>query len=160
MQTALIWTNVYARSSERFHGMTGNESGGLRAGHFGLAIAVALCVAACAGGNSDTSPTVNPLSVSGSSSGQPPPANSSAVLAWTPVTADTAGNTLMNLAGYEVHYGTSESALTLLILVNDPQQTTYTVPGLAPGTWYFSVNAYTSDGVEGLPSNTASKVIY
>jgi len=74
------------------------------------------------------------------------------------VTTDTAGNGLTGLAGYEVHYGTSDS-MPYLIVVPDPQQTTYTVPGLAPGTWYFSVNAYTTSGVEGLRSNTASKTI-
>ena len=51
------------------------------------------------------------------------------------------------------------TALPYLIVVGDSQQTTYTIPGLATGTWYFSVNAYTTSGVEGLPSNVASKTI-
>jgi hypothetical protein len=141
--------------------MTCSESVGLRACHAGLvAVAAALSLPGCAGGNSDTSPTVNPQSAGTTPPGTPSPSNSSAVLNWSPVTTDTAGNTLTGLAGYEVHYGTSESTMYYLIVVKDPQQTTYTVPGLAPGTWYFSVNAYTTSGIEGLPSNTASKTLY
>jgi hypothetical protein len=136
--------------------MTLSGSDVLRALHVGLVTGVAaLSVEGCAGGNSDTSPTVNPLSVSSS----PPTPNTNAVLNWSPVTSDTAGHTLSDLAGYEIHYGTSNDALTLMVIVTDPQQTTYTIPGLAAGTWYFSVNAYTTDGVEGLPSNIATKTI-
>jgi hypothetical protein len=132
----------------------------VRAWHVGLVtLAAALGVGGCAGGNSDTSPTVNPQSVGATPPGAPPSANSSAVLNWTAVTTDTAGNTLTGLAGYEVHYGTSESTMSYLIVVKDPEQTTYTVPGLPPGTWYFSVNAYTDNGTEGLRSNVASKTI-
>jgi len=136
--------------------MTWFDSVGLRALHVGLVTLVAaLSVAGCAGGNSDTSPTINAQSVSTN----PPAATGSAFLSWTPVTSDTAGNSLSGLAGYEIHYGTSESAMSNLIPVNDPQQTSYTISGLAPGTWYFSVNAKTSSGVEGLRSNIAPKTI-
>ena len=129
------------------------DSDGLRALHAGLVTLVAaFAIAGCAGGNSDTSPTVTAQSVNDESNG-------SAVLNWTPVTSDTAGNSLSGLAGYEIHYGTSTGAMSLLIVVNDPQQTSYTVQALAPGTWYFSVNAFTSSGVEGLQSNIASKTI-
>lgn len=120
-------------------------------------VVTALGIVGCAGSSSDTSPTVGPLSAGGN-----PPApgsNSNAVLNWTPVTSDTAGNTLLDLAGYEIHYGNSEDTLPYLIVVNDSQQTTYTIPALAAGTWYFSVNAYTTSGVEGLPSNVGSKTI-
>jgi hypothetical protein len=124
--------------------------------HAGLVTAAAaLALQGCAGGNSDTSPTVNAQSVSSN----PPAPNSSAVLNWSPVTSDTAGKVLSDLAGYEIHYGTSGDTLSSLIVVNDPQQTTYTITGLGAGTWYFSVNAYTSGGVEGLQSNVASKTI-
>jgi|SRR5215469_5513088 len=138
--------------------MTWSDSDGVRALHVGLVTLVAaLSVEGCAGGNSDTSPTVNAQSVGANP--PPPPSNGNAVLSWTAVTSDTAGNSLSGLAGYEIHYGPSQNALSYLIVVNDPRQTTYTIPGLAPGTWYFSVNAYTSSGIEGLPSNTASKTI-
>jgi hypothetical protein len=120
-------------------------------------VVAALSIVGCAGNSSDTSPTVGPLSAGSN----PPPSasNGSAVLNWTPVTSDTTGQTLLDLAGYEIHYGNSQDALPYLIVVNDSQQTTYTIPGLATGTWFFSVNAYTTSGVEGLPSNVASKTI-
>lgn len=134
--------------------MSWSDSDGLRALHAGLVTLVAgFAIAGCAGGNSDTSPTVTAQSVNDGQS------NGTAVLTWTPVTSDTAGNSLSGLAGYEIHYGTATGAMSLLIVVNDPQQTSYTVQALAPGTWYFSVNAFTSSGVEGLQSNIASKTI-
>jgi len=133
--------------------MTWFDSVGLRALHVAfVTLVAALSVAGCAGGNSDTSPTVNAQSATAPGSG------GSAFLNWTPVTTDTAGNALSGLAGYEIHYGT-DSAMSNVIPVNDPQQTSYTVSGLAPGTWYFSVNAKTNSGVEGLPSNIVPKTI-
>ena len=136
--------------------MTRSHSEGLRALHVALVMLVAaLSVAGCAGGNSDTSPTVNAQSTGGNG----PSGNGSANLNWTPVTSDTSGNSLSGLAGYEIHYGTSESGMSNLILVSDPQQTSYTIAALGPGTWYFSVNAVTSSGVEGVRSNIATKTI-
>lgn len=150
MQPRLIWTNVCARGGELPHAMGWCNSDGLRALHVGfVTCAAALVVGGCAGGNSDTSPTVTAQSVAGGS----------ATLNWTAVTSDTAGNALSGLAGYEIHYGTSESTMSEMIAVNDPQQTSYTITTLAPGTWYFSVNAVTSSGVEGLRSNIATKTI-
>jgi hypothetical protein len=37
--------------------------------------------------------------------------------------------------------------------------TGYTVQGLASGTWYFTVVAYTSVGTQSAPSNVASTTI-
>jgi hypothetical protein len=41
----------------------------------------------------------------------------------------------------------------------NPNETTYTVNNLRPGTWYFAVSAYTTNGTESAPSNVASKTI-
>lgn len=83
----------------------------------------------------------------------------SAVLSWDPVTMDTSGNTLQDLAGYQIHYGTSAEAMNIVEMLTDPNQTTYTVKHLSPGTWYFAVNAYTTGGTYSGPSNVASKTI-
>ncbi|HYP65871.1 MAG TPA: fibronectin type III domain-containing protein [Steroidobacteraceae bacterium] len=83
----------------------------------------------------------------------------SAVLSWDPVTVDTSGNPLQDLAGYEIHYGTSAEAMSIVEMLTDPNQTTYTVNHLSPGTWYFAVNAYTTAGSYSGLSNVASKTI-
>jgi hypothetical protein len=83
----------------------------------------------------------------------------SATLNWDPVTKDTRGNTLENLAGYKIHYGASVDAMDTVEMPTDPSQTTYTVNNLSPGTWYFAVSAYTTDGAEGALSDVASKTI-
>jgi hypothetical protein len=83
----------------------------------------------------------------------------SATLSWDPVTKDTSGNTLQDLAGYEIHYGTSAETMYNVELLTNPNQTTYTVTNLSPGTWYFGVSAYTTAYTESALSNVASKTI-
>ncbi len=83
----------------------------------------------------------------------------SATLSWTPPTANTDGSTLNNLAGYRVYYGMSEGAMTQTIQITNPGLTSYTVGNLTPGTYYFSIAAYTADGVEGSSSGVGSKTI-
>jgi hypothetical protein len=83
----------------------------------------------------------------------------SAVLAWTPPTQNTDGTILSNLAGYRIYYGADPQALTTRIEVTNPGVTVYTVGNLKQGTHYFSVSAYTSDGVESAASPIGSKTI-
>jgi hypothetical protein len=83
----------------------------------------------------------------------------SATLSWTPPTTNTDGSSLTNLAGYRIVYGTSASVLSQTINVSNPGVTNYVVENLAPGTYYFALKAYTSQGVESSVSNVVSKVI-
>ena len=83
----------------------------------------------------------------------------SATLSWTAPTQNTDGSTLTGLAGYYIHYGTSANTLTQTVQVANPGLLTYTVQGLASGTWYFSVAAYTTGGSQSAASNPASVVI-
>jgi hypothetical protein len=83
----------------------------------------------------------------------------SAALSWTPPTQNTDGSSLTNLAGYRIYYGSSASSLTSTILVSNPGLTSYTVGNLTPGTYYFAVAAFTTDGVEGAQSGVGSKSI-
>src|SRR5262249_1652913 len=87
----------------------------------------------------------------------PAPLSGTATLSWDPVTKDTSGNTLTDLAGYMIHYGASAQAMDSVEVLENPNQTTYIVIGLAPGTWYFAVSAYTTRRAEGAPSNIASR---
>jgi hypothetical protein len=93
---------------------------------------------------------------------QPPPpvpGAGTATLAWTPVTQNTDGTLLLNLAGYKVHYGTSAADLSTVIQLGDPADTGYKVDNLDEGTWYFAVSAYTADGIDGELSNIGQKTI-
>jgi hypothetical protein len=83
----------------------------------------------------------------------------SASLHWTAPTKNTNGSGLTDLAGYHVYYGKSASTMTTSITIANPGTTSYTVSNLAAGTWYFSVNAYTTSGVASARSNTDTKVI-
>jgi hypothetical protein len=80
----------------------------------------------------------------------------SATLSWTPPTLNTDGTTLTNLAGYRILYGTSPTALTRTVQVANAGVSRYVVENLTAGTWYFSVRAYSTTGVESSSSNTAS----
>jgi hypothetical protein len=85
--------------------------------------------------------------------------NGTATLNWTPVTQNTDGTVLTDLAGYKIHYGTSPSAMSTIVVLSNPSLTTYLVTNLSTGTWYFAVTAYTSDGSESSLSNTGAKTI-
>lgn len=86
-------------------------------------------------------------------------ANGSASLSWSAPTRNTNGTALTNLAGYRIHYGTSANNLNRTVQVSNPSVTNYVVPNLTPATWYFSVRAYTTAGVESALSNTATKTV-
>lgn len=82
-----------------------------------------------------------------------------ATLSWTPPTANTDGSTLTTLAGYRIHYGVSAGQLTQTIQVANAGVSTYVVPNLSPGTYYFAVRAYTIDGTESDNSNVSTKIV-
>lgn len=86
-------------------------------------------------------------------------ATGSATLNWSPVTQNTDGTILTDLAGYTVYYGASPAALNTSVVLSDPNQSTYIVAPLTSGTWYFAVSAYTTRGVQGQLSNVAAKTI-
>jgi len=85
--------------------------------------------------------------------------NGSATLTWTPVTQNTNGTVLTDLAGYKVYWGTSAGNMSQTVTLANPSLTTYAVTNLSSGTWYFGVAAYASDGTQGMMSNVGSKTI-
>ncbi len=80
----------------------------------------------------------------------------SVTLAWdAPLNSD--GTPILNVAGYNVHYGTSSGNYDKT--VNTGTRSTCTISGLAPGTYYIAVTCYDSSGNESRYSNEASKIV-
>jgi hypothetical protein len=80
-------------------------------------------------------------------------------LSWIAPTGNTNGTPLTDLAGYHIHYGTSQDNLTKVIDLAGTGTTEYEVSGLAPGTYYFAVTAYTAMGTESAESDIGNKTI-
>jgi hypothetical protein len=80
-------------------------------------------------------------------------------LDWIPPTENTDGSVLTNLAGYNVHYGTSPEKLTQVIKLANPGLTSYVVDNLTTGTWYFAVRSYAANGTESSNSAIISTTI-
>lgn len=70
----------------------------------------------------------------------------SVTLAWDPPASNTDGTPLNSLTGYRIYYGTSASTLSQSVDVNSGSATTFTVQGLASGTWYFAIQAVSVEG--------------
>jgi hypothetical protein len=86
-------------------------------------------------------------------------ANGSATLDWAAPTQNTNGTPLTNLAGYRIYYGTNQTALSKTVQIANPGVLTEVISNLSPGTWYFSVRAYTSANVESNFSTVVSTTI-
>ena len=69
------------------------------------------------------------------------------------------GQSLTNLAGYTIYYGTNAASLTSKIAIANPGITAYTLGNLSSGTYYFGITANTLAGVESALSNIGSKSI-
>ncbi len=80
-------------------------------------------------------------------------------LTWQPPTENTNGTALTNLAGYYIDYGTQSETYTTTIQIANPGLTSYVVENLAPGTYYFAVTAYNSDGTDSGDSNQVSATV-
>jgi hypothetical protein len=85
--------------------------------------------------------------------------NGSAALTWTPVSQNTNGSVLTDLAGYRVHYGTSPNGMGTVVVLANPSLTNYLVTNLSSGTWYFGITAYTTTGIESSLSNVGQKTV-
>jgi hypothetical protein len=82
-----------------------------------------------------------------------------ATLDWTAPTENTDGSVLTNLAGYNVHYGTSADKLTQVDKLTNPGLTSYVVDNLSSGKWYFAISSYAANGVESSNSGVVSTTI-
>lgn len=87
------------------------------------------------------------------------PSGPGVALSWEVPTRTVTGETLQNLAGYRIHYGTNENALVSSIEVQSAGQNSFTVQNLPKGTYFFAVRAYTASGEESKLSNVISRTI-
>jgi hypothetical protein len=109
---------------------------------------LALVLGACSERSSTGSMTAAPLAQKGS-----------VTLVWVAPTDNTNGTPLTDLAGYHIHYGTSPDNLTQVIELPGTGATEFELSGLAPGTYYFAVTAYTTIGTESAESDMGYKTI-
>lgn len=120
----------------------------------GAGAALGIALSGCGGGSGPTSSASQAAGQGVASSnsgtgGNPPTASSGAVtINWAPPTENTDGTPLMNLAGYDIHYGTASGDYTQTITVSNPGIATYVVDNLTPGKYYFSLTAVNSQGTE------------
>jgi Putative Ig domain len=82
-----------------------------------------------------------------------------ATLFWSAPAENTDGSPISGLAGYWIYSGSSATNLNRLQQVAGSATTTRVIQGLASGTYFFAVSAYTSSGVEGPLSNVVRKII-
>jgi hypothetical protein len=80
-----------------------------------------------------------------------------AIVSWVAPTTNVDGSNLLDLAGFNVVYGTSSSLLSQIALVDDVTRSSYTVQSLPPGLWYFAVRAFNTQLVESVNSDVGQK---
>ena len=139
-----------------------------------LAMAGALLVAGCGGGdgngssnsgnssngNGSTSPSNGSTSAANGNGGAASaPVVGALQLSWQAPGENTDGTTLEDLAGYRVYYGTASGAYTGSVTVADPSAVGYTVDGLPAGTYFAVVRSYNAAGTESDASAEVSKSI-
>jgi len=87
------------------------------------------------------------------------PVNNSVTLRWTSPTTNTDGTPLTDLTDFRVFYGQVSGQYNFNLRTGTPTITAMEIQGLAPGTWYFTVKAVNSRGVESDFAREASKTL-
>jgi len=133
-----------------FDADTGTLSGSPGAADVGVYTSVSITVS-----DGDLTDTLGPFSIEVIAV-----ATGSATLSWQPPTENTDGSPLQNLAGYVVYWGTASGSYSHSETIDNAGASAYTVGNLLAGqTYYFSLTAYSDDGLESNFSNEASKTI-
>jgi hypothetical protein len=86
-----------------------------------------------------------------------PPTSNNVSLGWRAPATRVDGSVIDSLVGFRVYYGTTYLNLPRTwIEVNNPSAVTWTITGLAQGTWYFAVTAIDRDSRESSFSSIVS----
>ncbi len=105
----------------------------------------------CNGPSGSVNDTVNVVVVLNSSG--------TALMSWVPPTENEDNTTLTDLAGYRIYYGVSSGNYGDPIVIDNPGLSSYLIENLANATWYFSMTAVNSSGIESVNSLEVSKTI-
>jgi Putative Ig domain/Fibronectin type III domain len=96
---------------------------------------------------------------SGSSPGSSAPSGPGVSLSWDVPTRTDDGETLQDLSGYRIHYGTNKNVLVNSVEIQSAGSNTFTVQNLKPGTYYFAVRAVSANGAESKLSNIITRTV-
>jgi hypothetical protein len=90
----------------------------------------------------------------------PTPTNGVATLNWLPPIENIDGSTLDDLAGYKIYYGASPDSFPNVISISNPGLSSFVIDNLPTNiTYYFTITALNSRGIESRFSNIVSKNI-
>jgi len=90
----------------------------------------------------------------------PTPTNGVATLNWLPPIENIDGSTLDDLAGYKIYYGASPDSFANVISISNPGLSSFVIDNLTTNTtYYFTITALNSRGIESRFSNIVSKNI-
>lgn len=88
------------------------------------------------------------------------PTTGAATLNWLPPTENADSSTLEDLAGYKIYYGTSPDSFPNVISISNPGLSSFVIDNLPSNiTYYFTITALNSRGIESRFSNIVSKEI-
>ena len=85
--------------------------------------------------------------------------NGSVTLNWTAPTENTDGSPLMDLAGFNIYYGSSPGSYPNKIHISNPSVTTFVVENLIPNTYYFVATSQNGTGIESPYSNEVIRTV-
>jgi hypothetical protein len=88
-----------------------------------------------------------------------PPVLGSATIIWKAPTTNMDGTPLTNLAGFHVLYGTDPNKLSQKLDLPSATYSSAEIVDLNPGTYYFSVQSYTTSAMESNASPVVWKTI-
>jgi hypothetical protein len=91
--------------------------------------------------------------------GSTAPSGPGVSLSWNVPTQTEDGETLQDLAGYRIHYGTNQNALVSSIEIQSAGSNNFSVQNLRPGTYFFAVRAVAANGSESKLSNIISRTV-
>ena len=144
IQNKPVWATFSTSSGQ----LTGTPSGAQVATYSNIVISVS---------NGNTNASLAPFSITVTAAQQT--ADTTATISWAAPTANTDGSKISDLSGYKIDYGNVPTSLTQTVTISDATLTSYTIQGLATGTWYFAVTDFTTSGGASDPSPIVSKTI-
>jgi hypothetical protein len=86
-------------------------------------------------------------------------ASGTTTLSWAAPTQNTDGSPLLDLAGYEIHWGSQSGGYSSSVELSNPGIATYMIENLTAGTHYFAIKAVTTQGMASAFSYEAVKTI-